>query len=652
MVLDAYALEQTVQTFPPPESQGLLYFGFTERGYILPQVGSRERDRQLRRWDRLETNTLWQGAVSGLMKKIASVPWEIKGKGTVRVWKAQAWQAVDAVTHYTGVLQNAHFGQGWPFFLKRFGRDFHTQDFGAFVEIIGPGEPWKPLEGAATGLAVLDSLRCFATGNPEYPILYYDTYSGKMHRMHCTRIWRFVDMPDGDERLYGSGQCALSRYISVAMEEHLMHRYVHGRLDDKPQPGILAISGQTDKQTEAAFTKFDQQQQSDERPVWGQTVMLHSIDPTQKLVVEAIAFAQTPEKFDYEVYTDQHVNMLALALGVDKQELWELHGAGLGSGSQSKILAQKSRGKAFGDFLTAMERFVNLYLLPDGVDFTFKYKDEEEDKAVTEKDQAYAQVAQILKTMGLQDELIFKVLADRSETFQKVLTDEHGQIVATAVGNVPQPVTPEVVAADDRTIAPPTQPAQLPAPVAKDFSATRAEFVQNLTDLISAGLKDDLSRRRFGIVMRAQLRRLGQQAYEDGLNSAGVLDALDDFDLSQVQSWLADQSNYVSNFADGLYQQGLTYPQVEARAQMWANKSLQLMYDAGRVAADKNGLYVWELGLSEKHCPTCVRLAGQVHRLKQWYVRGLLPKRDKLDCKGYHCDCKLTRTTGTAKGRF
>lgn len=186
----------------------------------------------------------------------------------------------------------------------------------------------------------------------------------------------------------------------------------------------------------------------------------------------------------------------------------------------------------------------------------------------------------------------------------------------------------------------------------KSYEDTRTEFISNLVDLIRGGLNEDVSRRRFGTVMRAQLRRLGQMAYQDGLQSGGVNDPLDEDDLFKVQSWMLGQSEYVSQFANEVFKQGLSEAEIESRAVVWANKALEPIYQEGLLTADKNGMYQWKLGATEQHCKDCERLNGQVHRLKQWYSKGWTPKSDRLECNGFNCDCSFERTKDPARGRF
>jgi Ca2+-binding RTX toxin-like protein len=122
-------------------------------------------------------------------------------------------------------------------------------------------------------------------------------------------------------------------------------------------------------------------------------------------------------------------------------------------------------------------------------------------------------------------------------------------------------------------------------------------------------------------------------------------------DQAIVAAWLAEQSVYVTNFLDSISQDGRDYD-AEDRARMWANKSLNTMYERGRLEADRNGLYEWRLGNTEEHCDDCLRLNEQRHRLKDWHRRGLVPQSSSLACKGYNCDCSLVRVSGRARGRF
>lgn len=666
--LTARALRHTMQTFPPPINAGAFLVTDFNRGPILPTYGTKERDRILRIYDQMEYNGLWQGTIAGLIKKVRSTPWEITGD--------PYWS-----NYYQAVFQNAQFGQGWGVFIALVLRDLLTQDYGAFVELIGPGDPTRSISGPLGdpyrnpddpkryyGIAHKDSWRCYVTGNPTWPVVYYSLMTGALHRVHHSRIKRFVDMPNPDERYFGIGLCALSRTIGVAAREIRMGRYIETFLDDKPKPGINTYQGITEEQFKTLMGNYTRQQSTDAGALFGKTLNMFSMDVGVPLEVKSIPFSQTPEKFDFIKYVELDVNSIALAVGVDRQEIWELAGRALGSGAQSAILAQKAEGKFYGDTLQELERFFNNNFLPTGLEFRFKPKNTVGDTAQSAIDLQYAQAAQTLAAipnLTTGNELRY-MLSSRSETYHNAFTDEHGNVELDD-SDIKQPQQ-EVHLTDDappdsaqaQPIDNPNKGAQQPtntntdkAPetTTKDYSATRMEFVQNLIDLLNA--TDSTSRARFGIVFRANLRRLGQQAFADGLRDGGVTDAtLDGDDLATVQHWVISQSQYVTDFADQTYKQGLSSAEVGAHAEMWANRSLQEMYNEGRMSADRNGIYEWVLGKAEKHCKSCLTLAGQRHRFKEYYARDLLPGSQRLDCHGYQCDCKLVKSNEPARGRF
>jgi hypothetical protein len=568
-------------------------------------------------------------------------------------------------------LQNVEFGEGWEAFWTKVLIDYYTQDFGAVIEIIGAGSPDKPLRGQVQGLAHLDRQRCVATGNLEYPIVYYNEVTGSktnkptFHRMHHTRVLRFVDLPSPIERAFGNGLCALSRIISVANAQILMNRYINEKLVNAPPAGLVTfgnVSGEDVKRfREQYLADRSEQGSSTYQPL----MHMQSKDPSHPIEVEFVPFAQLPDHFNLREYIEVQVNMIALALGEDPQDIWPLTGQSLGTGTQSKVLAAKGRAKAFANLLKRVERALNLWILPESLEFQFKFTDGERDKE--EAETAKVWVDTVNATAAMSDMEKRQLLANRIPAFADVLLDEAGNV--RLIDDDVQ--TDETTATDDVTLEPTdgTQPEPAEAEIenaadeasddvateAKDYLQTESEFIRNLSDLIQGGLDRDITSRRFDTLMRAQLTRQGRRAYIDGLADGGVElgdDGLDEDDQSTIATWLAEQSGYITNFVSTLYSDTPGVNDVTARAIMWANKSLDPIYQKGLLAADKNGLYTWILGATEEHCGDCARLSGQKHRLKEWHKKGWLPKADKLACKGFECKCQLARARGRAQGRF
>lgn len=687
------AISQSVQEFPPAINTGA-FFAQTVRGPILPPYGTKDRDRVLRLLYRNEYNTIIQGTVSAIAKKFITTPWEIKGDPKDEkklIWLPDAFgrlRSISIIEHYQLVLQNAQFGAGWEAFASRLLEDFFTQDFGGVLELIGAGEPIGPIEGAVTGIAQLDSGRCFITGNPYYPIMYFSLISGSLHRMHTARIVRFVDSPSPDERFFGIGLCALSRAIAIYNRQYYMSRYIESLVDDKPPPGIMTVTGMTTPQREKLLATYETRQETpDSRPFWGKTLWFDSLNLDQPIKLEAHPFATTPEKFDWQKYNSLDVDAIALAFGVDRQEIWELAGRGLGSGSQSKVMADKASQKMFGFLLQNTERLINRRVLPSALEFSFSYKDPNEQQNIATQNLAIAQTIQAvapLANMSIDEQRAY--LANASQQFKDVLTNEAGQV--TPLNG--QDRQPDVSLTDDSPVdqgqieqninlggggttpqQPGVQPAQQskpstssepttpkPATTQKSFGITSSDFAQRFSSLAILAVNNRLERGEFEDTLLDLLTTAGTDSFVDGLRSGGVNSELDDEDKNILSDWLSDQIDFVDGLAAEIYSGGLPENSIKIRSEMWVNKSLRQMFNAGRLSADSNGMYEWVLGDTEKHCTdedgpvNCTRLAGQRHRLSRWAERGLTPPSSLTACGGWQCACYLIRTDQPAQGRF
>lgn len=187
----------------------------------------------------------------------------------------------------------------------------------------------------------------------------------------------------------------------------------------------------------------------------------------------------------------------------------------------------------------------------------------------------------------------------------------------------------------------------------KAIQATRLEFENTLEDIIAEARTGNLTRRRFGTILRNQIEVTGRKAFRDGLIDGGVADAsMDDEDEETVQNITREQRQYVSGLQNQIYDGGLTDEQAAAKPAMWFNKSIQPFYQAGLGSADKNGYYEWVYGDTE-HCSDCLALNGQIHRMRDYQRTGWLPKASQLECNGFNCECNLVKRPGArARGRF
>jgi len=193
---------------------------------------------------------------------------------------------------------------------------------------------------------------------------------------------------------------------------------------------------------------------------------------------------------------------------------------------------------------------------------------------------------------------------------------------------------------------------------AKAIQATRIEFELEMEALLlSARAENGIDRRTLANRLRTAIRKFGEMAYRDGLESGGVEkpedEPLDPEDLAEVNRLAAEQSGFVTNFGAEVFdKKALSDGQAQRRPAMWYRKSIHPFFMAGLASADKNGMYEWQLGQTEEHCSDCLRLNGQRHRLRDWYRKNLIPRSDKLECGGFECDCRLVKVQGRAQGSF
>lgn len=651
------ALEHSVQVKPDAE-QGAVVLRLGElRGVTLPPWGSRARERVLRWWDRSDANWLWQGARAGLINKWLATPYTVSGPQT----------GANAASYYHDVLRQAEFGDGWDVLWSKTWRDFLRHDGGAYVEIIAPGYPDAPPTGRISGLAHLDSLRCYPTGDPEFPAIYYNR-SGTKHKLHWTRVLHFVDMPDGDEFRPGYGECALSRAIAIAEQQYYMLRYVKGELDELPPPGFASLTNMSKEQFLEAVDEFQERRSRDLPPVYGNLVLLPGMARDIVPKVDITTYTRAPEKFDYPLWVNLQVNAMALVLGIDKQEIWELGGGSLGSGAQSEVLHMKSQGKMYGHMLSIATRNLN-DVLPESCELVFERTDTYETREAGETANAWADfVGKVSDAITVDEKR--QLLANTVKQFREVVVDDAGALVKLPDSDVKPPEADEDVnldgdttedsgggGADDaayKTGFVDDAKAKAFADTAKDFEDTTAAFRRDFIDLVQASQQGKLTRRRAGTVLRAHLNAKGRQAYEDGLRSAGVSDGMNAADRAIFTRWLARQSAFVTRFLDEVFKKGLTDKQLEARATAWATVSLQEAYYLGVQSGDANGMYEFVGTDGKESCHQCAVLKHQRHRMSEWTAKKHRPGVDwqSFDCKGMACQHFLKKVRGSAVGNW
>lgn len=337
----------------------------------IAPYGLYTRDFQMRRMFVLQGNDLIQAAVTATVQKVQSTEWLIDGPRRTASQVAKLLQAAD-------------FEQGWDAFVARFAQDYLTQDNGMFWEIIWSDarpdllELETPKAGAQIiGIAHLDAGRCRRTGIAEYPVIYQSLVGG-YHKLHQSRVVFAADLPSPNERYLGRGFCAMSRCLSWAQTIIRYAAYRNELLDDVPALGLLTLQNINKQFWETTKKEFSSQRNANEQFIFSNLMTLFNMDPTKPADAKLIPFKSLWENFSERDFYDMAIDGVAMAFGLDRQELAPLATSALGSGAQSTVLAQKSRGKGIGNLLSAIERQINR-LIPPSCTFHFDFHDDEQD---------------------------------------------------------------------------------------------------------------------------------------------------------------------------------------------------------------------------------------------------------------------------------
>jgi hypothetical protein len=601
---------------------------FLPRGPLLPAWGTRRRDWELWRWAIHDRNWLFKSAVTGLAKKIASTPFQVVGENP----------DIDA-TEAREILLGSNFGRGWRDFVMSWVWNYCTHNtLGAVVEIIGPGDPRGPIWGQPSGFSMLDTFYCYPTGNPTWPVLYWEAHShtrkpgdhrrGAWHWMHHERVHYTVDQPVYRRRFPAAGISAADRAISIIYQQVFADAYIGENLDDRPPPAIYHTHNIDPASWAGAWREYQARLDNDFLDERGRTVTIKELQTDAPSSIEMMQFSNAPEKFDYDQYVNIFAKATAVALGVDVQELWELTGgnASLGTATQSAVLARKGEGKTEADIYAALERFT-MNILPAGYQLEFEFKDSDDDEqeariAAQNMNAASTAVASGLATT----DQAARYLAMKDDTWRRVFEE------------------PQAEVATDRDPVDEDQPVM----VLRAWPDTRDEFVARLSDVFQRTHTGVRGGRRLSNSIRALLRTYGTRAYEDGFAEAGIEREFNTSDRMHIQSWLADEGQFVTSLLQGeqALRRGLPPDEARQRAEAWANKSLRALYQTALMSADGENMLTWVLDPFKENCRTCIQLNGQVHSAQEWRDSGWEPGVSWLECGGFRCGCEFVNTPG------
>lgn len=182
--------------------------------------------------------------------------------------------------------------------------------------------------------------------------------------------------------------------------------------------------------------------------------------------------------------------------------------------------------------------------------------------------------------------------------------------------------------------------------IQKAAAATHRMAIRNAVRGLWTGAMD---RTQFFHVMGLAIDRGLAAAWAEGAKDCGITpNDYSDQEQQALRDAQAREDMYVPEFADAIEEgskaNGGKLTPLFQRSEAWILRYKDVVNRARTMACgDKK--YRWDLGLAE-HCSTCLKLNGQIRRGSFWRVRVLPqnPPNEKLECKGFRCQCTLVLT--------
>lgn len=329
-------------------------YNWLDRGLpaSLENVGLRAKDAYL--VSTVDYEAMWAAAVFIATTKMSSLSWEVTGDIGLRARRAHE------------LLLAADLGGGWVSFLSKHLQDYLCTNNGSFVEVVRAS---TSLSSQIIGLVPLDSLRCTRTGDPERPVVYQDL-KGAQHELRAHEVILMSDMPSPRASLFGTGKCAADRAYSAIYKLFSIETYFSEKITGRRPLALNFINGMNDFQLRQVL-QTAQSQADAQGAIAYMGAIIATIPGETPPSVATVPLADFPDRFDRKEETNLALLTYADNIGLDPQDLQPLTGQALGTGAQSMVLEEKSRGKGLAAWRQQFTHNLNTWVLPDLTTFAF-----------------------------------------------------------------------------------------------------------------------------------------------------------------------------------------------------------------------------------------------------------------------------------------
>jgi len=214
---------------------------------------------------------------------------------------------------------------------------------------------------------------CTRSGDPDTPVIYRDRRGG-YHEMKAHQVMMFSDMPDPGETYYGVGHCAAGRAYNAIYKLAAIEWYLREKVAGLRPLALYIVNGLVQAQIEGAVNAAREQTIARGLAAYMGAVII-GVPSDKPPEVATIPLAELPDRFNRKEEFDLAVLTYADAIGLDPQDLQPLTGQSLGSGAQSVVLAEKSKGKGLAAWQAQWTHQNNTLVLPEFTTWTWFEKD-------------------------------------------------------------------------------------------------------------------------------------------------------------------------------------------------------------------------------------------------------------------------------------
>jgi hypothetical protein len=385
----------------------------------LPPYGTKAADAILSETPMIEN--MWASALSTAISKQTSLGFEIEDttESARRIKQAQELM-LNLDGNYTSGLAKVL-------------RDYLTTDNGGFIEIVRSS---SAAGSKVVGLMHLDSLRCYRTGDPKFPLIYVDM-RGRQHVMRADDVLMFADTPSPRTEHYGMGISAARRAFETILKLTAIETYVREKVSGRRNLAIHIVNGITSDQLGQALNSSAAMQDQKGYVVYnGSTIipMIRNETPS----IATIPLAEIPDGFDANTERSDAYLRYANALGIFVGEIQPLSGQGLGTGTQTVVLEEAAEGRGLAGFRKQFAHAITHQVFPSAVTFHFAVSDQKDRKAKADTLSAWAGALKPLVEMQvISPAQALNVLVDDGYLPREFLaTDETAGGVVTDSENV------------------------------------------------------------------------------------------------------------------------------------------------------------------------------------------------------------------------